>query len=67
MFWVPKDAKLFSGNFSRATQSFQWLFTNPQWATNDKIVLQYLLKMRIAWAIGAVVWLIMVTGILTKK
>jgi hypothetical protein len=67
MFWVPKGSKLFSGSFSRGPLMFQWLFKNPQWAINDKTVLQYLRKLRISWAIGALVWLIMVTGIFLKK
>jgi hypothetical protein len=66
-FWMPKGAKLFSGSFSRGALSFRWLFKNPKWAINDKTVLQYLLKLRISWAIGALAWLIMMAGLITMK
>ncbi len=67
MFWVPKGSKLFSGSFSRGALMFQLLFKNPQWAKDDKTVLQYLRNLRASWAIGAVVWLIMIINMFSKR
>jgi hypothetical protein len=67
MFWVPKGSKLFSGSFSRGALMFQLLFKNPQWAKNDKTVLQYLQKLRISWGVGAAVWVVMVVALITKR
>lgn len=65
-FWVPKGSKLISGSFSRGRLSFKWSFKTPDWANNDKTVLQHLYKMRTSGAVGIVAWFVIVICFLSK-